>query len=343
MTRAEKHLAIVTHRRLDEDRSGSKTYLRRMMSLALEAGYRLSILCLPATTFSSRPWGKISDEFSRDAAIHWPGTWKLGETYWSLSPSVWSRFGWRLLQEGFRRTKLGPESWRTPRSNLGTVPTASEQASIIRKLKTLQPDAVLVEYSSLGPILEGVDKGIGKALLVHDSFAARAEHFRAQGLPPDYPATPSYAGEAERMSSADVIFHASVKELERFKQESPHRDHIWFRPTAPVLRDRVAERPQAELLYIGANQKGSRDAISHFIQDIWPAVVEAVPTARLNIVGTIGNHIDPRLITDGITVHGRVDNLSTFAGPDMIGLLPTRLMSGISIKVGEYLGMGVPI
>ena len=26
----------------------------------------------------------------------------------------------------------------------------------------------------------------------------------------------------------------------------------------------------------------------------------------------------------------------------MIGLVPTRLASGISIKVGEYLGMGVP-
>jgi glycosyltransferase involved in cell wall biosynthesis len=97
------------------------------------------------------------------------------------------------------------------------------------------------------------------------------------------------------------------------------------------------------LLYIGANQQGSRDAITHFLTDIWPMVRAGAPNTELNIVGPVGRTISKELITDGVNILGRVEHLTDFAGPDMIGLLPTQLMSGISIKVGEYLGMGVPI
>ncbi|MEL7451805.1 MAG: glycosyltransferase, partial [Pseudomonadota bacterium] len=142
---------------------------------------------------------------------------------------------------------------------------------------------------------------------------------------------------------ADLIFHASVNELETFKSLDNKPAHIWFRPTAPVYRDKLHARPQAELLYIGANQQGSRDAISHFLQDIWPHVLKRNPDTVLNIVGPVGANLDSGLLTKTVRIHGRVEDLTAFAGPDMIGLLPTRLMSGISIKVGEFLGMGLPI
>ncbi|MEM9669985.1 MAG: glycosyltransferase family 4 protein [Pseudomonadota bacterium] len=343
MDRATKHLVIVTHRRIDEERSGSKTYLQRMMALAGEAGFQLTILCLPKTPFSSRPWGSVDPAFSDLAEIIWPETFKLGETYITLAPSVWSRFAIRSLQEVLQKLNLGPEAWRKPWSNLATIPPQSELDRIVWELMALKPDAVLVEYSSLGPILGALPDVMGKAVLVHDSFAARAELFQQRGIPSDYPNTPTYEEEAARMAVADVIFHASVRELQDFETLGPGSDHIWFRPTAPVHRDRLKTRTEAELLYVGANQQGSRDAIYHFITDIWPRVQVALSNAKLNIVGPVGPTLSNDLISDGIIVHGRVDDLTDFSGPDMIGLLPTRLMSGISIKVGEYLGMGLPI
>ncbi|MEM7005540.1 MAG: glycosyltransferase [Pseudomonadota bacterium] len=338
-----KRLIIVTHRRLDDERSGSKTYLKRMMSLAAQAGYKLLIICLPVATFSNRPWGRISEEFSGAADISWPGTIKMGENYWSLSPVVWTRFFWRLVQIALQRIKLGPVSWRTPWSNLATVPPKSELLRVERLIRSLSPSAVMVEYSSLGPLLSMLPENTGTSILVHDSFAARAELFAAQGQAFDYDDAPSFKEEAERMSSAGVIFHASMNELNRFQDIDNGPRHIWFKPTAAVHRGRLEERPQAELLYIGANQQGSRDAIGHFLETIWPSILEKSPNARLNIVGPVGEHLDSRLLTEGISVHGKVDDLADFAGPDMIGILPTRLMSGISIKVGEYLGLGLPV
>ncbi|MEM7661109.1 MAG: glycosyltransferase family 4 protein [Pseudomonadota bacterium] len=338
-----KRLIIATHRRLDDERSGSKTYLSRIMMLAEEAGYKLSILCLPVATFSSRPWGKIAEEFSGKADIIWPGTLKLGARYWSLSPIVWLRFIWRLIQAALEKLKLGPERWRSPWSNLATVPPAGELSRAARRIADLSPDAVMVEYSSLGPLLDMVPQRIGKALLVHDSFAARSELFTSQGKAFDYDDAPTFDEEAERMASSDVIFHASLNELARFQEIDSKPSHVWFRPTASVLRRRLKDRQQAELLYIGANQQGSRDAITHFLSEIWPHVRAGASGAKLNIVGPVGASLTSDLVTDGVVIHGRVDDLADFAGPDMIGILPTRLMSGISIKVGEYLGMGVPV
>lgn len=338
-----KTLMLITHRRLDAEQSGSKTYLRRMLGLAKEAGLAVQIVCLPVTSFSSRPWGTISPQFSDLAEINWSGTLKLGETYWSLSPRVWLRFGWRLMQEVMMRVKLGPPSWKTPKSNLAAVPPTSELARIRKMIAKNTPDSVMVEYSSLGPLLADLPDHIGKSLLVHDSFAARHALFLSRNEPSDYPNPPSFEDEAERMAGADAIFHASVNELDRFNTLLPTAKHMWFRPTAPVHRGKLADRPQAQLLYIGANQQGSRDAITHFLKDIWHDIRAKAPATELNIVGPVGRTIAKNLVSDGVNILGRVEHLTDFAGPDMVGLLPTQLMSGISIKVGEYLGMGVPI
>ncbi|MEL7480379.1 MAG: glycosyltransferase, partial [Pseudomonadota bacterium] len=103
------------------------------------------------------------------------------------------------------------------------------------------------------------------------------------------------------------------------------------------------QRETPGLVYIGANQQGSRDAIAHFLADIWPSVLAEVPGVQVHIVGPVGHHLPSHLIGEGVKICGLVPDLADFAGPDLIGLLPTRLMSGISIKVGEYLGLGLPI
>jgi len=338
-----KTLVFVTHRRLDNDPSGSKTYLRRLMILAEESGYSLKILCLPRTTFSNRPWSEITAEFTDNAEVIWPNTKYIAGRYVTLAPSVWARFGKRLIQEALAKLNIGPMRWQKPQSNLATVPPKRELQIAADSLKTIKPAAVIVEYSSLGPLLDLLPISIGKALIVHDSFAARSEFFKSQDVRPDYPDPPGFEEEAGRMSGADQIYHASVNELNRFEQlMGTEQDHIWFRPTATVFRDKTVQRSKAELVYIGANQQGSRDAINHFLNDVWPLIVAAVPDAKINIVGPVGASIDNELATSGVHICGRVEHLYDFAGPDMIGILPTRLMSGISIKVGEYLGMGLP-
>lgn len=339
-----KTLAIVTHRRLDGERSGSKTYLYRMMTLIKEAGYSLTIVILPTTTFSNLPWAYITADFQEEAEIIWPGAIKFGNRYITFSVTVWARFIRRLGRELLRKAKIGPKRWHSIKSNLAAVPPANELEIVASHLKKLSPDAVMVEYSSLGPLLRLLPDNIGKSLILHDSFAAREEQFATRGEPSDYPDPPTLNDEALRMVGTDHLYHASLDELEQFKGiMAASCQHLWFRPTAPVFREATKARETAELLYIGGRHKGSLDAINHFLEEIWPLVLSNTPTTKLNIVGPIGFTIEKSLLTNGVKVWGLVDDLTEFSGPDMIGLLPTRLQSGISIKVGEYLGLGLPI
>lgn len=338
-----RRLLIVTHRRLDAERSGSKTYLRRMIDLAEAEGLSVWILCLPRTTFSNRPWAEIDSPFRGGIEVHWPGTQQIGGRYWARSPLVWARFGWRLVQAVLRRLPFTPENWSRPWSNLSQVPSAGELDKAAEAIQRLDPDAVMVEYSSLGPLLGRIGQGPGKAILMHDAFSARAELFLARGEDMDFTELPDFEAETARMRGADVLFHASVNELERFAEVLPRVRHVWFRPSAPLRRDALKRRERPGLVYVGANQKGSRDAIAHFLSEIWPLVRASVPEARVNIVGPVGETLPGDLIGEGVDILGTVPDLAAFAGPDMIGLVPTRLASGISIKVGEYLGMGAPI
>ena len=44
----------------------------------------------------------------------------------------------------------------------------------------------------------------------------------------------------------------------------------------------------------------------------------------------------------GVRALGRVGDLASIGGPASIGLAPTRIASGVSIKVAEYLRLGMP-
>ncbi|MEL6258480.1 MAG: glycosyltransferase [Pseudomonadota bacterium] len=336
-------LVIATHRRLDTEKSGSKTYLKRLVDLAETRGFEVAFVCVPEATFSNRPWATIDPAFAVGRAIAWPGAFKSGDAWISLSPKVWSRFIWRLFQEVFIRLRLGPESWRRPWANLSTPPTSRDLHRTAKAVTALKPDIVVVEYSAMGPLLPRLPKSIGTALLVHDSFAARAELFEARGERLDSAERPDFATEAARFNMADVVLHASVNELERFSELASCAEHLWFRPTAPVRRDALRRLDAPRLVYIGADQQGSRDAITHFLADLWPGIRNATPSTRLEIIGPVGATLDKSLLTDGVDVLGRVDDLADYGGPDRIGLAPTRLASGISIKIGEYLGLGLPI
>jgi glycosyltransferase involved in cell wall biosynthesis len=78
------------------------------------------------------------------------------------------------------------------------------------------------------------------------------------------------------------------------------------------------------------------------LREIWPLVLGRAPHARLRIFGRIAETV--RLpLPDGVTAEGPVADLAVLAGPDMIGLAPTRLASGISIKIADYLALGQPV
>lgn len=104
--------------------------------------------------------------------------------------------------------------------------------------------------------------------------------------------------------------------------------------TAPVaiLLGNFAYRPTA-------------DALNWLLDEIWPAVRAAVPTARLHLVGTGISTTQRRaaLSRPGVIVIGPVDNVGPELDRAHVFIAPLRAGGGVKMKVLEALRRGCPV
>ncbi|MDP1555995.1 MAG: glycosyltransferase, partial [Hyphomonas sp.] len=97
------------------------------------------------------------------------------------------------------------------------------------------------------------------------------------------------------------------------------------------------------VVFIGTVHGGNAEALNHFLDDVWPLVRAKAPALDFWIAGSIGKTLTPaRAALPGVKVLGRVESLESIGGANAIGIAPTRFATGTSIKVAEYLLLGMP-
>ncbi|MEL7283066.1 MAG: glycosyltransferase family 4 protein [Pseudomonadota bacterium] len=201
-------------------------------------------------------------------------------------------------------------------------------------------DIMIAEYSSLAPLFSEVTEPTVKSVLLHDLMAARTEEYKRLGKEPDFlPVT--LQQEAEWMSDATLLICASVNEEETLRNEMDNIDTVWLCPDSPSYEvEFKLETPR--IVFIGTRHFGNTDAINHFIEEIFPLIKEKLPDVECWIVGSTGADVLPEnQSVEGIKLLGRVQDLPDIGGVSSVGIAPTRLASGISIKVAEYLALGM--
>ena len=327
---------FLVHRHLEGLTAGNDVYLMLCLKAARAAGYRLDIVFTPEESFCNRPFARLAPGFAAIATAHWPRAVRLGAWFWSLSPRVWARSLGRICLEALRRCGA-PIAIR---SRLGDVPAQADLAAAARMIEDLRPDVVVADYSSLAPVFALTRSARVRAVILHDLFSRRAHAFRAAGRQPDHTEM-SLEDEAARVANATHLFYASRDEMTAFAPLTQRQKALWMRPS--VSPKRAARRSQAPMaVFVGTNHAGNRDALQHLLEDIWPLVLQRMPQARLRIVGRISETLTAPL-PQGVTAEGPAADLTALAGPDLVGLAPTRLASGISIKVADYLALGQPV
>ena len=86
------------------------------------------------------------------------------------------------------------------------------------------------------------------------------------------------------------------------------------------------------------------DAITYFVKEIFPRILEKIPTCKLNIVGRrpsnsvlkLGEH-------SNINVTGEVPDVGEYLRRASVGINPMRIGSGLQNKVIEALAAGLPM
>ncbi|MEO1190051.1 MAG: glycosyltransferase, partial [Pseudomonadota bacterium] len=327
-------LDIVVQRKLEDISTGNCAYLETFLTAAKDAGFNVRVVFAPWRSFENRPWASIHPRLDKliDDVV-WPSSTKIGHRFWSLSPRIWGRFGVRIVKEIFRR--LGrdiqiPTYFATPLER-------HEREKVSSLLKPDLADITVSEYSSLGTVLSDLPSNeTVHAVLMHDVLSDRGPALRAGGMVPNFDEV-SAEEEASWIKTSRLNIYASRNEMERFGPRLAGATNVWLRPNVPHFSaPPVSERPR--IVFVGTRHAGNVDSVVHFYDEIWPIIRQAIPDAELLIAGSTGAALPSHIQSaDGIKILGRVDDLAALGGPQSVTIAPTRIATGVSIKVAEYL------
>jgi glycosyltransferase involved in cell wall biosynthesis len=98
-----------------------------------------------------------------------------------------------------------------------------------------------------------------------------------------------------------------------------------------------------EVLFVGGlHWPPNRDAVRYFIGEIWPAVLQAVPQARLTVVGR-GEADGATRSARNVRFAGYVDDVEPFFQCSRLLVVPLRSGSGMRVKILDAFARGLPV
>lgn len=146
------------------------------------------------------------------------------------------------------------------------------------------------------------------------------------------------------IAKADVALVHSDYERSLLEAELPGARVVLF----PLIHDPVEEvRPldgREGVCFVGGfRHPPNVDGIRWFVDAVWPLVLEAVPGAQLQIVGS---HMPPEVAAlgevRGVRAIGFVDDLKSLLGRARVSVAPLRYGAGAKGKVAGSLAEGLP-
>ncbi|HUA79260.1 MAG TPA: glycosyltransferase [Dyella sp.] len=146
------------------------------------------------------------------------------------------------------------------------------------------------------------------------------------------------------MRACHATFVVSVAEWNLLKQELPDAN-ILLLPNMHPVRGRTLEFEQrAGLVFVGGfGHPPNVDAVQWLTSDIYPIIRAKRPDIQLHLIGQIPDASRAQLQSDGVVIHGRVDDLAPWMEGSRISLAPLRYGAGVKGKVNTSMSYGLPV
>lgn len=203
-------------------------------------------------------------------------------------------------------------------------------------------DVFIVNYTWLSKALELAPPNVLKVLDTHDQFAGRRQLLASIGIEPEFFYTTK---EQERIAfgRADLIWAIKDQEKEAFSGYTdtpvvvvPHLD------LASPLKVAPEEDSYLRVGIIGSRNNINVQNISEFLLEAVPALERNFAPVKLIVAGSICEALrDIRSPT--VHVVGSVDDMRTVYATVDVVLVPMIRSTGLKIRVGEALSLGMPV
>ncbi len=204
-------------------------------------------------------------------------------------------------------------------------------------------DIFIVNYSWLSKALEFAPASTFKILDTHDKFSGRREMLESLGLQPEFFYT-TEAQEKIALGRADLVWAIKREEAAQLQELSqspvlalPHLD--------PFCALRRAE-PDAEGILrvgvIGARNNVNRMNIAAFLEEAEPIFRDAFAPVKVVIAGSVCDLLED-IESPFVELLGSVENVEDFYRVVDCVAVPMLRSTGLKIKTGEALSLGLPV
>ncbi|WP_258344783.1 glycosyltransferase [Saccharopolyspora gregorii] len=144
--------------------------------------------------------------------------------------------------------------------------------------------------------------------------------------------------------SCDVTLVVSEAEQQLLGELVPDADVRVLSNVHDVRDGTEFPHGRRDVLFVGSfDHPPNRDAAEWAAAEVLPLVRERCPEAVLHVVGSNPTEEVLALAGDGVEVHGWVPDLAALYERSRVVLAPLRFGAGVKGKVGEALGLGVPV
>lgn len=199
--------------------------------------------------------------------------------------------------------------------------------------KRISFDIVIVEYIFLSKAFLNFDKNVLKIIDTHDLMTDRHKMFLKNGKEPSWFSTTAKE-EKKGLERADIIIAIQEHDKKFFtrltKRKVVNVGHI-LRLHEPVNPDYARNK----LLFVGSINPINQYGISHFLENIYPLILEKIPGIELIIAGNICDDLKEM---EGVKLLREVENIKTAYDMTDIVINSLILGTGLKIKMIEALG-----
>jgi glycosyltransferase involved in cell wall biosynthesis len=163
---------------------------------------------------------------------------------------------------------------------------------------------------------------------------------------------PSLARQAARsrrrelamVERADVTLVVSGEERDILANESPHSRVELVSNIHDVAGRAAPFESRSGLLFVGGfGHPPNEDAVRWFATHVLPKVRERDPSIIFHVVGDIDETTRRSIECEGMTVHGRVEDLTPLLAGTRISVAPLRFGAGVKGKVNQAMSHGLPV
>ncbi|MGC3989012.1 MAG: glycosyltransferase [Chthoniobacteraceae bacterium] len=317
---------------------GSEAYSFDFLRQAAAEGWKIQCVITHPQFAGGVPVYRVDPEVFRVMKVHLPGCVRVGHSF--IRPSVWLKETGKAFLRKVFPGRFAPRSFRVAWS--GRPADAEEQRLAAEWTARLQPDAVLANYCWMAPCLTTPDASRKpvRAVLTHDVMHKKAADFAAQGLA-DQSVYPGEAMERELLARADVVLAISDEDAAAFRQLLPAAEIHTMLKAARLkqLKGRLPGNVKVgRCLFVGSAYVANVQGLTWFLEQVWPQVRAAVPSAQLRVCGKVCEKIPNP--PEGVELLGLCEDLEVEYAAAAAVVVPLLVGSGVKIKLVEALAYG---